>query len=66
MKLSVLLLFIVVAVSAAVSFKILLFGAGSTPLICDPIVSALASIISRPALIKSKKLFSVVGSALKG
>lgn len=35
-------------------------------LIFESILSALASIISRPALIKSKKLFSVDGRALKG
>lgn len=52
--------------SSTVLFNGMLFGVVTGPLIDEPILSELASIISKPARMKSKKLFSVVGRALKG
>lgn len=52
--------------SSTVSFNRTFFGVVTMSLIDEPILSAFASIISKPARMKSKKLFSVVGRALKG
>lgn len=46
--------------------SMMLVGVVTTSLIDESILSALASIISSPALMRSKKLFSVDGSALNG
>lgn len=51
---------------ASVAFSGMLRSVVPTSFNDESILSALASIISRPARIKSKKLFSVVGNALNG
>lgn len=57
---------LVTVVAASVAFSGMLRSVVPMSFNDESILSALASIISRPARIKSKKLFSVVGSALNG
>lgn len=66
MSFSVVLRVVLTIVVASVVFSGMLRSVVAMSFNDESILSALASMISRPARIKSKKLFSVVGSALNG